>query len=290
MDERMKNFNVKDNFLSRSSPKVFLIILSFTLTLMISYIKYLTGPEWAMSAFYIFPIILVTWNVGIGTGILLSLMSAISWLMADLMALDLFSNPRVPFINETFRLVVFLVIAFIIFKLKIAFENQQELAGTDPLTLVLNRRAFYPLADLELNNARRYKTPTSFVYLDIDDFKKINDHFGHRTGDTLLCSVAKTIKTNIRAIDIIVRFGGDEFGVLLSNTNADSACQVVEKLKQNLAELVQNQEWPVTFSIGIATYLMPPENNDEMIDAADAQMYIAKQEGKNRVRQKTITD
>ncbi len=243
-----------------------------------------------MSAFYIFPIILVTWNVGIGTGILLSFVSAISWLKADLMALDFFSNPKTPYINEIFRLVVFLVIAFIIFKLKIALENQQGLARTDPLTSVLNRRAFYPLADLELNNARRYKTPTSFVYLDIDDFKKINDHFGHHTGDTLLCSVAKSIKTNIRAIDIIVRFGGDEFGVLLSKTDADSACQIVEKLKQRLLELVRINGWPVTFSIGIATYLKPPERTNEMIDAADAQMYIAKQEGKNTIRHKIFIE
>jgi diguanylate cyclase (GGDEF)-like protein len=280
---------VKDKYSPRRLSKNLLIVLSFTLTLMISYIKYLTGPEWAMSAFYILPIILVTWNVGIGSGILLSIVSAISWLVADVMALDSFSNPVIPYINETFRLAVFLVIAYIIFKLKTALENQQGLAGTDPLTSVLNRRAFYPLAELELNTARRYRTPTSFVYLDIDDFKKINDHFGHRTGDTLLCSVAQSIKTHIRAIDLIVRFGGDEFGVLLSKTGSDSACQVVAKLRQGLLELVRSNGWPVTFSIGIATFPEPPEKTDEMIDAADAQMYIAKQEGKNRVRHKIIT-
>jgi len=257
---------------------------------MISYIKYLTGPEWALSAFYIFPIILITWYSGMVAGILISFMSAISWFTADLMMLKYFSSPIIPYLNEMLRLVVFWVIVLIIFKLKTALESQKEIAGTDPLTLVLNRRSFYTLADLELNCARRYKTPTSFLYLDIDNFKKINDLFGHHFGDKLLCSVAKSMKKNIRAIDVVVRFGGDEFGVLLTKTDSESSVQVVEKLKEKLLELMRNNGWPVTFSIGVVTYLNPPEKIDEMIDAADAQMYAAKQKGKNRVRHTIITD
>ena len=286
----MKNFSVRGNNLLRRYSKCFLIILGFSFILMISFIKYLTGPEWALSAFYLFPIILVTWNAGIGAGILISFTSAISWLLADLMMVNFFSNPIIPYLNETFRLIVFLIITFIIFKLKTALENQKDLAGTDPLTSVLNRRAFYDLANLELNKARRYQTPISFLYLDIDNFKKINDNFGHHIGDELLRSVAKTIKNNIRAIDVIVRFGGDEFGILLAETGAESAAPVVGKLKKKLLEIVRDNGWPVTFSIGVATFINPPDKIDEMIDAADAQMYFAKQDGKNRTRYKIIAE
>ncbi len=204
------------------------------------------------------------------------------------MMVNVFSNAIIPYLNETFRLLVFLVITFIIHKLRTALENQKELAGTDPLTSVTNRRAFYDLANLEFKKARRYQTPISFLYLDIDNFKMINDHFGHPVGDQLLRSVANTIENNIRAIDLIVRFGGDEFGILLAETGAESATRVVGKLKNTLLELVRDNEWPVTFSIGVVTFISPPGSIDEMIDAADAQMYFAKQNGKNRTRYKVI--
>ena len=284
----MKNFSMRGNNLLRRYSKCFLIIFGFSFTLMISFIKYRTGPEWALSAFYLFPIILVTWNAGIGAGILISFTGAISWLLADLMMLNFYSNAIIPYLNETFRLIVFLIITYIVFNLKTALDNQKELAGTDPLTSVLNRRAFYDLANLELNKACRYQTPISFLYLDIDNFKKINDHFGHHIGDELLRSVTETIKNNIRAIDVIVRFGGDEFGILLAETGAESAAQVVGKLKKKLLETVRDNGWPVTFSIGVATFTSPPGSIDEMIDAADAQMYFAKQNGKNQTQHKVI--
>ena len=255
----------------KNYSKALLVVICFAVALAIGVFRYLTGPEWALSAFYLFPIILVTWKAGIGAGIFISFTSAISWLVADLMMVNVFSNPIIPYLNETFRLLVFMVVTFIIFKLRTALENQKELAGTDPLTSVANRRAFYDLANLELNKARRYHTPISFLYLDIDNFKNINDNFGHPVGDKLLRSVANTIRINIRAIDLIVRFGGDEFGVLLAETSAESATQVVDKLKNKLLELVRDNGWPVTFSIGVATFISPPGSIDEMIDAADAQ-------------------
>jgi diguanylate cyclase (GGDEF)-like protein len=258
--------------------------------LAIGVIRYFTGPEWALSAFYLFPIILVTWKAGIWAGVFISFTSAISWLVADLMMGNVFSNAVIPYLNETFRLLVFLVITFIIHKLRTALENQKELAGTDPLTSVPNRRAFYDLANLELNKARRYQTPISFLYLDIDNFKVINDNLGHPIGDQLLRSVANTMEKNIRAIDLIVRFGGDEFGVLLAETGAESATRVVGKLKKKLIELAGDNGWPVTFSIGVATFISPPDSIDEMIDAADAQLYFAKQNGKNRTRYKIIAE
>ena len=274
----------KNNF------RAVIVAICFALALAIGVIRYLTGPEWALSALYLFPIILVTWKAGIGAGIFISFTSAISWLIADLMMVNVFSNAIIPYLNETFRLLVFMVITFIIHKLRTALENQKELAGTDPLTSVANRRAFYDLANLELNTARRYQTPISFIYLDIDNFKTINDNFGHRIGDKLLRSVANTIENNIRAIDLIVRFGGDEFGILLAETDSKSATQVAEKLKKKLLELVHDNGWPVTFSAGVATFISPPGSIDELIDTADAQMYFAKKNGKNRTRYKVIAE
>ena len=270
--------------------KFFLTLFCLLLAILIGVVRYLTGPEFALSLFYLFPIILATWYAGKWVGVLLSLVSAVSWLMADLAMRHAFSNSLIPFLNESFRLVVFLFITFILLKLKKAVNTQKELARTDPLTLVHNRRAFNDLADLEITKARRSKKPTSVLYVDIDNFKKINDHFGHRIGDSLLCSVAKTIKTNIRAIDIMARLGGDEFCILLAETGSGAVALVARKLKEKLMGMMQNYNWPVTFSIGVVTFENPPDSVDQLITAADAQMYFAKSQGKNRIHYKVVTE
>jgi diguanylate cyclase (GGDEF)-like protein len=281
----MKTFDVHRELL-----KCCLTIFCLLLTVLIGVIRYLTGPEFALSLFYLFPIMSGTWYVGKWAGILLSLVSALCWLMADLAMPHAFSSILIPFLNETFRLVVFLIITFILLKLKNAIDIHKALAGTDSLTLVHNRRAFQDLADFELLKARRSKKPLSVLYVDIDNFKQINDHFGHQTGDALLGSVAKTIKSSIRAIDIIARLGGDEFGILLAETGSAAVALVARKLKERLMELMSSRHWPVTFSIGVVTFENPPENVDQMINAADAQMYFAKNQGKNRIHYKIVSE
>ena len=281
----MKPFSGQNNYF-----KFFLTIFCLLLTMLIGVIRYLTGPEFALSLFYLFPIILGTWYVGQGVGILLSLTSAFSWLVADLAMTHAFSNTLIPFLNETFRLLVFLIITFLLVKLKNAFDTHKALSRTDSLTQVHNRRAFQDLADLELTKARRSKKPLSFLYVDIDNFKQINDHFGHRIGDNLLRSVAKTIKSNIRAIDIVARLGGDEFGILLAETGSGAVALVARKLKEKLLGLMQNYNRRVTFSIGVVTFETPPDSVDQLIDAADSQMYFAKNMGKNRIHYKIVAE
>jgi len=270
--------------------KSFFIILCLFLVLAIGVFRYLSGPELALSLFYLFPIALATWHVGRWAGISMSIASTMSWLAADLLMLSSFSNALIPYLNETFRLIVFLIIAHTIFRLRTALEKHRELAGTDPLTSVANRRAFYDLANRELNKARRYQTPISVLYMDIDNFKQINDHFGHHIGDTLLRAVAKAIKKNIRAIDIVARLGGDEFGILLAGTGAESAALVARKLKKKLIEFIQNNGWSVTLSVGAVTFEILPDSVDEMINTADSQMYNAKKNGKNRIHYKIIDE
>ena len=270
--------------------KSLLAIFCLLLAILIGVIRYLTGPEFALSLFYLFPIILGTWYVGQWAGVLLSVVSALSWLMADLAMRHAFSSTLIPFLNEAFRLAVFLIITFILVKLKKAIDTHKAMARTDSLTLVHNRRAFQDLADLELAKARRSKKPLSVLYVDIDNFKRINDRFGHRIGDTLLCSVAKTIKANIRATDTVARLGGDEFGILLAETDSGAVALVARKLKEKLLGLMQDYNWPVTFSIGVVTFEKPPDSVDQLIDAADAQMYFAKNNGKNRIHYKIVAE
>jgi diguanylate cyclase (GGDEF)-like protein len=282
--------NVAGSVNHRDYRKYLLAIFCLMAALFIGVFRFLTGPEFALSLFYLLPIAVATWYAGRWVGIMVSLASATSWLIADLNMLPSFSGIWIPCLNETFRLSVFLIITLTLAKLKITMDNYKALGRTDPLTEVLNRRAFYDLAEMELNKARRYQKPLSVLYVDVDNFKQINDRLGHHAGDALLCSTAKTIKSNIRAIDIIARFGGDEFVVLLAETGPESIALVARKIRGKLLQLMQNKNWPVTFSIGAVTFENPPCSVDELIDAADSQMYFAKNSGKNRIHYKIVAE
>ncbi|MFZ5571568.1 MAG: GGDEF domain-containing protein [Thermodesulfobacteriota bacterium] len=260
--------------------------VSLLLTAAIGYLRHLTGPEYALSAFYIFPIALSAWLVGIWGGVSISAAGALSWLTADLSIIESFSNPYVPYVNETFRLLVFLFIALLISKMKALVESQKQLARTDPLTGISNRLAFFEFAESAIQHARRFGHPVSILSLDLDNFKSVNDCYGHREGDKLLRLVAGTIRANIRVIDIVARFGGDEFVILLSRTDSDAAFQLGVKLQRKLLALMKQNNWPATASIGVATYEDVQTSIHEMVASADALMYSAKQNGKNLVLRK----
>jgi diguanylate cyclase (GGDEF)-like protein len=280
--------NQADKSIFNRYLKFLLTFSGLILVSAIGVLRYLTGPELALSLFYLFPIGLASWYVGRWSGVLMSFASAVSWLIADLMMLNSFSKSLIPYVNESFRLIVFLIFTYISSRLKASLDNHRQLARTDHLTGIYNRRAFFDLANLELNKASRYRTPLSVLYLDIDNFKQINDRYGHHVGDQLLRLVAKTIKDHVRAIDVTARFGGDEFGILLAETASGPASMVARKLQVQLIELMQHNGWPVTFSTGIVTFEIIPASVDEMLEAVDAQMYLAKKQGKNRTRHKTV--
>jgi diguanylate cyclase (GGDEF)-like protein len=126
--------------------------------------------------------------------------------------------------------------------------------------------------------------------MDIDNFKFINDHSGHSAGDHLLKTVAYTVLKNIRNIDIAARFGGDEFGILLSETDANGARKLAEKLNQKLTTKMREHDWPVTFSMGVATFQDISGNIEDMLNTADKLMYLAKKNGKNRILHQIILD
>ena len=272
----------------RKYKKIILVFYAAVLTLIISIIRYYSGPELAFTLFYIFPIILAVWKSGIWAGIFISFSSAFLWLVVDLFTPNLFSNSIILYLNNIFRLIVFLIITYILSELKTALENQKRLARIDPLTTIANRRAFHETANIETEKARRYNLPISLICLDLDNFKEVNDTLGHNTGDLLLKLVAKTILRNIRAIDLAGRLGGDEFGILLPQTNAESAYIVARKLSKKIIEAMQENNWKVTTSIGLVTFLKVNKSIDDMLNKADELMYTAKNDGKNTIKQLVI--
>jgi len=177
--------------------------------------------------------------------------------------------------------------------LKIDITDQKEtqdklhqMAITDVLTGLYNRRHFMETARKEIERAERYGHSLSAMILDIDRFKKINDSYGHAAGDKVLKELASLIVENVRKVDLVGRMGGEEFGILLPDTDLKKAIMMAERLRKNIESSSFNygdQELAVTVSIGLTTHKRGVLNIDELLKIADKALYEAKAKGRNRV-------
>jgi diguanylate cyclase (GGDEF)-like protein len=158
-------------------------------------------------------------------------------------------------------------------------------ALVDPLTKVLNRNAYNLTLEQIVRDYRRYKDPTILMVADIDHFKKLNDDYGHKTGDRVLCSVATSLNHSIRASDFVFRYGGEEFVILLKKCSLDQGKKVAEKVRQQVEEifsLEKGQKLSVTISLGL-TQFEENDTEDMVFKRADEAVYKAKTNGRNRV-------
>lgn len=165
----------------------------------------------------------------------------------------------------------------------------EELAQTDPLTRLLNRRGLQERLASEMERVRRYGTTVSVLLLDLDHFKHINDTHGHLVGDAVLCEVAALLQKGVRAVDVVARYGGEEFVIVLPETGPAGAAAFAERLREYIESFtfVQARSAPVrlTTSIGVASYpSFGVESVEDLFAAADQALYRAKAEGRNRVR------
>ena len=260
------------------------IIASLVMVAGIGIADYHTGEQLGFSIFYLLPIVWITWKTGYLPGIFISLASALVWLTADISTQKAYAHPIIPYWNAAVRLGFFAIISFILSQLKEALEREKRLARRDPLTGMANRQAFYEMSEREIHRARRENKPLSLGYIDLDNFKYINDTWGHKGGDDLLCEVGKILQKNIRSSDIAARLGGDEFVILIPQTDDKTAQGIMERLNDLLLEKMKECNWPVTFSIGLVTYLTPPKRISEIILKGDNLMYEVKAQGKNNIR------
>ncbi|HEX4600538.1 MAG TPA: GGDEF domain-containing protein, partial [Gemmatimonadales bacterium] len=167
-------------------------------------------------------------------------------------------------------------------------HGQLELLAThDPLTNVRNARSFTDVLARELGRNRRYGRPLALIYLDLDDFKRVNDAHGHDTGDAVLRLVAEAMNTAVRAADVVGRLGGDEFAVLMPETDATVAHAAATRLANDIRTVFRGTP-SVTASIGVVSTAGSKIGTEELLRRADQAMYEAKRAGKDRVVQVTV--
>lgn len=254
------------------------IALSFLALLAVT--EFVTGFRYGILRFALIPISFLTWARGRTAGLLIAG-------FASLVVIGPVVAKGAPgamfFWNAAVRLGFYAISVFVFSALRESLREEMSLARTDFLTGVANRRFFMELAVQEIKSARRYNRPFIVAYADVDHFKSINDRFGHNQGDALLRLVAHTIRSHLREVDIVARLGGDEFALLLPETGAAAAREVMSKVQAGLEKAVQTHDWPVTFSIGTVIFMTPPVSVDEMIKRADMLMYQVKRSGKKNV-------
>lgn len=279
----MKRFDIKVvNYLEQQS-KLSILTTGLLLIFIIGTIDYFVIIDFSLSIFYLLPIVLVAWFAGFWYGLVISIVSLCSWLLNDF-TITRFYYPYFRFWNTIVRFIFFSTIIYLLAALKTSYEREKHLAQTDALTGITNRRYFLNLLEHELNISLRYNRTFTIVYFDIDNFKTVNDRFGHAKGDELLKLVANTATQTIRQVDIFARLGGDEFALLMPETNFRASQTALQRLRNQLSAATERYSLPVTYSFGAITFVKPLNSVDEIIRNVDGLMYEVKNSSKNDIK------
>lgn len=264
--------------------KGWLVVIAIGIVSILGIIDYLTGFELSFSFFYLIPVAMTAWTFGRNMGLTFSALSATVWFTSNLLSGQNLSSSFIGVWNTIIRFGFYAVVTILLAELRHALEEERILASTDPLTGALNRRSFSAIAGKKMIQAEVNRRPYTLVYIDLDNFKSINDLLGHAAGDMVLKTVVDTIQAQIRNSDFLTRLGGDEFAILLTDIDREHAEIIVQRLQTSLLEKMAVNNWEITFSIGVLTILSMPESVDKLVNLTDALMYDVKSRGKNAVK------
>jgi diguanylate cyclase (GGDEF)-like protein len=283
----VENISVQ-KLITSSLSKKRVIGFSLLFILFIDFLDFRVGGLLHLSVFLLAPVALVTWNVGLRPGLALSALSA-SYLILDyLIHPILHPHPWIVLWDTAAVSFYFAAICFVLAALKNELEKAHQKSKIDSLTGLLSSSFFFEAAEAERERSIRYGHPFTLCFLDLDNFKRINDTHGHLMGDKLLRKVSAILKNEVRSSDLVGRIGGDEFVVLFPETGPEAAESLGHKLKRAVDEGIQEEMPLVTLSMGVATYFDIPEKIEEIVHNADLLMYEAKKSGKNIVRCKAF--
>jgi len=263
--------------------KLLLLSIIIALQTFIFWLDYITGPLASFTLFYLLPIGLAAVYLRPYWAYLVSLIASVQGIFIFLQLLPVV-NLYLILLDFVSKAAIFFLITFLILQLRKLLDDFAEQASTDYLTGTNNRRYFYEICSTELARAWRYQQPLSLVFIDIDDFKYINDIHGHQMGDQVLVDTVATIRADLREGDLLGRIGGDEFAIMLHQADQEQAKLIIERIKEHLAALKTVGAQPITYSIGVATYSAERQISfDALIATADQAMYTAKDSSKNTI-------
>lgn len=273
-----------------TSQRVLLTAAGIALIAAIGTLDLATGPDIGFSLFYLIPIVASGWWLGRAAAITLAISASVAWLTADVLS-HATPSIAVSVWNGLTRFTIFTLIGVLIARQRRDREHlghllraAESLARTDSLTGLSNARAFYERLRSELPRLRRAGAPLCVAYVDLDNFKQVNDRFGHDAGDELLRTIGHLLRRTFRAGDVAARLGGDELAVALWDVEADAAVDACRRLADAIRAL--EADYPGTgigASVGVVWLAHPPDDVAQVVGLADRAMYAVKREGKGRV-------
>ena len=264
---------------------------------LVGLLDYVTGPWLSFALLYVTPVLAAAWWLGRGPALLAGLTAGLAWFEAE--AWGHRGEPTRDLMwNSMSRLVMLVAMAAMVVRIREdrrrlkevnaqlaeMLSGAEKLARTDPLTNLPNRRAFLERLSDELHRARRNGAPLCLAYLDVDNFKQLNDQRGHLEGDGFLRLVASAVRDTVRETDVAARLGGDEFAVLFIDARRTAVEQLAQRLLLRVRAL--GERYPgldLGASVGMAWYDAPPDDAERILKTADGAMYEAKTAGKHRI-------
>lgn len=261
--------------------KLFILAISIAVVIFVSLMSYYTG-DFSLEVAYALVILLSSWYAGRWCGMAVTFFSGTGIVLSYYFFNA--QNVAIHYVNIGLEILVLTTISLLTASLRNHHLKAEYMASYDSLTGVSNRNSFFLLARQVLHEASRYNRPFCLAFFDLDNFKQVNDRKGHLEGDKALKSVAHVMRSNLRQSDIVARFGGDEFVVLLPETDHAVAESVLRKLQSNLLDAMRENNWPITFSIGAVTCKNIHFTIDELLHLADGYLYSVKSLSKNDLR------
>ncbi len=277
----MKNFEryflAYVQYLDSKGP-IFNFSLGILCTFLVGIFDQYAPKEATHSFLYLLPISFVSWFGGKRYGVSIAILCTAVWSLNNI-----YADFMITTWNILSTVTFFSMIAFLLTKTRGLFENEKNLSRTDTLTGAKNSRAFTEMVEYEMLRSTREEFSSSLAYIDLDNFKSINDTFGHAAGDKLLKSIVATVSLSLRKTDILGRLGGDEFAIFFPETDQASVEIVMQKIHLKLAAQMENLSYQTSLSVGVITCEAGIHNFEKLISYADNLMYQVKGSGKNNI-------
>lgn len=239
------------------------------------------GFEVSLVALHMLPVLLVTWYASPRWGLFILVLTTLLGILSNLYVAPPAVTPLYRYLDLASDFAAMAILIFVLSRLRDAYRSAKRQARIDTLSGCLNRSGFHEQLQAEVGRQKRYGRVFSLLYLDVDDFRAVNDRQGHQAGDALLAELGRSLRARLRSTDSAGRLGGDQFGILLREADSKAAEQAAAQLKQELERTARGHHWPVGFSIGVLCFSRPPVDADEALRMADALMSEAKKGGKS---------
>ena len=270
------------NILDKRAPRL-IWLLSVAVIVFISFVILLTKNAVDLRILLVLPVLLVSWYGGSKSGALIAIFTTtILWVINSALISSNLSKTA-PIYDSLVALFAFLFISIIVTNFRKVHGVEVVAADTDTLTGLSSLRRLYSDLENEMLRSQRYGHTLSLAYIDVDNFKNINDTLGHLVGDELLKQLSKSLLRSLRSTDTAGRIGGDEFLCVLPETGQVEARSAIMKVEKYLKDSMEKHNWNVSFSIGVVTFDKLPDDVAQAVKLADDLMYEVKNDHKNGI-------